>query len=565
MQPQPQSQMDVEDNNNNASFYQQQYQQQMQQQALQQQPQLVMPKFGPPEIDPSEITLLHVLGDGSFGSVYAGKCRQKDVAVKVLHKQDWDQKTIQAFKQEVEVMSKIFHPNINLFMGACTVPGKLMIVTELMRGDLETMFVDENRQLTMLQRLKIAKDAALGMLWLHSSNPQIIHRDLKASNLLLDDNLSCKICDFGLSQFKPKGKNLVDGKEGAKGTPLWMAPEVMMGSQFNEKADVYSFGLILWFLLSRKEPYEEFDDLPTFTHAICIQQHRPTIPQDCDPGLKDLIVRCWHPNPSVRPSMGDIVSRLDHIIVDYAIEDQLGRAFWKHNFLRKETVAWTDFLNAFSRFLDLIPATHKQFPMTYLLQNFPMLFQNSAVELEIRCLKAILAEESKTQGIATTATDSDESLVVNIEKFGNILKWFGPLVQSPFPPDGLSILTKIRLLLMEPWFHGDISTTESENRLLKKPEGTFLVRFSTSSPGCYTISKIAPKDLSIKHQKIQHKAGTGFEINGRVYNSIQELIKNESQALELYYSCGSSRFLSLFVEQKVTGYVDDPSLLKRKF
>ena len=60
------------------------------------------------------------------------------------------------------------------------------------------------------------------------------------------------------------------------------------------------------------------------------------------------------------------------------------------------------------------------------------------------------AEESKTQGIATTSTDSDESLIVNIEKFGNILKWFGPLVQSPFPPDGLSILTKIRLLLMEP-------------------------------------------------------------------------------------------------------------------
>ncbi len=68
--------------------------------------------------------------------------------------------------------------------------------------------------------MKLAKDAALGIVWLHRSNPQIIHRDLKASNLLVDENWTCKICDFGLSQFKPRGKNLKDGKDGAKGTPL---------------------------------------------------------------------------------------------------------------------------------------------------------------------------------------------------------------------------------------------------------------------------------------------------------------------------------------------------------
>jgi hypothetical protein len=67
-------------------------------------------------------------------------------------------------------------------MGACTVPGHLMIVTELMRGDLESMLLDENVQLNLIQRLKMGKDAALGILWLHSSNPQTIHRDLKASN-----------------------------------------------------------------------------------------------------------------------------------------------------------------------------------------------------------------------------------------------------------------------------------------------------------------------------------------------------------------------------------------------
>jgi serine/threonine protein kinase len=74
---------------------------------------------------------------------------------------------------------------------------------------------------------------------LHGSNPQFIHRDFKTSNLLVGENNRIKICDFGLSQIKRQGENLLDGKDGAKGTPLWMAPEVLAGREFNEKADVY--------------------------------------------------------------------------------------------------------------------------------------------------------------------------------------------------------------------------------------------------------------------------------------------------------------------------------------
>jgi serine/threonine protein kinase len=214
-------------------------------------------------------------------------------------------------------------------MGACTVPGKMMIVTELMRGDLERLILEEQVNLSMLTRMKMARDAALGMLWLHSSNPQIIHRDLKASNLLVDDNLNCKICDFGLSQFTPKGKHLIDGKEGAKGTPLWMAPEVMMGEPFNEKADVYSFGLILWFLLTKHEPYEDYDELESFTRDICVNRVRPFIPNDCDPSLRELIVKCWDHNPQARPKFSEIITRIEHIMVDLAIEDKVGRTFWK--------------------------------------------------------------------------------------------------------------------------------------------------------------------------------------------------------------------------------------------
>jgi len=508
---------------------------------------------GPPEIDPSEIEKHHVMGDGSFGTVYAGKCRQKDVAIKVLLKQDFDEKALQAFRHEVEVMSKIYHPNINLFMGACTVPGKLSIITELMKGDLESLLLDEHVNLNLLARMKMAKDAALGILWLHCSNPQIIHRDLKASNLLVDDNLTCKICDFGLSQLKPRGKNLIDGNEGAKGTPLWMAPEVMMGESFNEKADVYSFGLILWFLLTTKEPYEEYDDLDVFSRAVCLQHVRPIIPDNCDPGLRELINRCWHPNPTVRPSFSEIVSRIDTIIVDLAIEDPMGRKFWKEFFLAKDTVPWNDFLNAISKVLKLLPPQHSNLPMSYVLTHSPDVIREChLLDIDIKCLKAVVAEES-TKSHDRHTHEHEENLVVSNQKFGDILKWFGSLLSAPKEPN---LLQKIRLIVAEPWFHGDISTPESETRLLRKPEGTYLVRFSTSSIGCYTISKVSINDKTIKHQKIQHVPRGDFEINGHSYKTLTDLVKGEAQALNLLTACLGSRYAPLFEQNKqVSGYI----------
>ena len=91
---------------------------------------------GPPEILPLEIEKTGILGDGSFGTVYKGKCRSQEVAVKVLHRQDLDEHSLSAFRKEVEIVSKIFHPNILLYLGACTIPGNMMIVTELMHKGL---------------------------------------------------------------------------------------------------------------------------------------------------------------------------------------------------------------------------------------------------------------------------------------------------------------------------------------------------------------------------------------------------------------------------------------------
>lgn len=105
-----------------------------------------------------------------------------------------------------------------LFLGACAIPGQSFIVSEyLPNGDLEKLLRNKDVELTLFARMRMAKDAALGMNWLHCSHPQFIHRDLKSSNLLVDENGRVKVCDFGLSQIKQQGEYLKD-LDSAKGT-----------------------------------------------------------------------------------------------------------------------------------------------------------------------------------------------------------------------------------------------------------------------------------------------------------------------------------------------------------
>ena len=105
-------------------------------------------------------------------------------------------------------------------------------------GNLDNLLHDTRRNISLYHLLRIAKEVALGMNWLHNAKPPIIHRDLKLTNVLLDANLTAKICDFGLSQEK-YSPFLRDPSTGAKGTPLWMAPEVLRLEPFNEKCDIY--------------------------------------------------------------------------------------------------------------------------------------------------------------------------------------------------------------------------------------------------------------------------------------------------------------------------------------
>jgi serine/threonine protein kinase len=144
------------------------------------------------------------------------------------------------------------------------------------------------------------------MAYLHSGNPPVLHRDLKSANLLLDESYTTKVCDFGLSRLKAQARSMT----GNCGTVQWMAPEVLANRDYDEKADVYSFGIIVWELLSRECPYEGMTAIQCAL-AVLNRDKRPEIPKWCPPGLHALIKSCVKKDPSERPSFQQIILALD--------------------------------------------------------------------------------------------------------------------------------------------------------------------------------------------------------------------------------------------------------------
>jgi len=189
---------------------------------------------------------------------------------------------------------------------------------------------------------------------------------------------------------------------------------------------------------------------------------------------------------------------------------------------------WKDFINSFARALGI--TSDHSLPMVDLIQYAPNNLP-PGMDASIRCLKLVLASTTNTN----MQMQSQDEGVVTMEYFGKVLAWFGNLKQ-----DGVGILDKIKEVLSEAWFHGDISMQESTAILTGKEEGTYLVRFSTSELGTYTISKVSHG--SISHLRLQRTKLGKHAINGHSYDTIGELIKHEMTALGLQVPCPGSRF-----------------------
>ncbi|WOH07148.1 hypothetical protein DCAR_0626577 [Daucus carota subsp. sativus] len=290
-------------------------------------------KAGLPPIDPSlgdfdisslqiikneDLEELRELGAGTFGTVYHGKWRGTDVAIKRIKKSCFagrsseQERLTMEFWGEAEILSKLHHPNVVAFYGVVQdgPGGTLATVGEYMiDGSLRHVLLRKDRHLDHRRKLIIAMDAAFGMEYLHSKN--IVHFDLKCDNLLVNlidpSRPICKVADFGLSKIKRN--TLVSG--GVRGTLPWMAPELLNGgsNKVSEKVDVFSFGIVLWEILTCEEPYANMH-YGAIIGGIVNNTLRPAIPSNCDPEWRRLMEHCWSPNPVVRPSFTEITNRL---------------------------------------------------------------------------------------------------------------------------------------------------------------------------------------------------------------------------------------------------------------
>ncbi|CAA0834862.1 PAS domain-containing protein tyrosine kinase family protein [Striga hermonthica] len=258
------------------------------------------------EISWEDLTIGEQIGQGCCGTVYHALWYGSDVAVKAFSKLEYTDELIFSFREEVSLMKRLRHPNILLFMGAVTSPERLCIVTEFLpRGSLLGLLQKSTSKFEMKRRISMALDVARGMNYLHHFNPPIVHRDLKSSNLLVDKNWSVKVGDFGLSRLKHE--TYLTTMSG-KGTPQWMAPEILRNEPADEKSDVYSFGVILWELATHRIPWDRLNSLQVIA-AVGFMNQRLDIPEDVDPCWASMIESCWR-EPQSRPSFQELVEQL---------------------------------------------------------------------------------------------------------------------------------------------------------------------------------------------------------------------------------------------------------------
>ncbi|CAL9060672.1 unnamed protein product [Musa banksii] len=247
------------------------------------------------------------VASGSYGDLYRGTYCSQDVAIKILKPERVNVDMQREFAQEVFIMRKVRHKNVVQFIGACTKPPSLCIVTEFMSGGSVYDFLHKQKGVFKLPALlRVAIDVSKGMNYLHQNN--IIHRDLKAANLLMDENEVVKVADFGVARVKAESGVMT----AETGTYRWMAPEVIEHKPYDHKADVFSFAIVMWELLTAKLPYEYLTPLQA---AVGVVQKglRPTIPKNTHPKLAELLEKCWQQDPAVRPDFSEILETLQLI------------------------------------------------------------------------------------------------------------------------------------------------------------------------------------------------------------------------------------------------------------
>ena len=289
-------------------------------------------RHSPQILNASDFSGMKLLTKGSRMNVYVARSKDRKVrkvVLKMLRNDSSDTSKLAAeeFSTELSLLLRVNHPNIVRLVGAGSKPKAFLAIECCERGTMAALL--RSRRPSLLQRwlrhrppfqmtLMHAHELGDALDYLHyRCHPEatIIHRDLKPDNVGFTADGALKLFDLGLCICVRRQERREDTYQMTRntGSLRYMAPEVALGKAYNEKVDVYSFGVLVWQMLSREVPFASISP-SSFLHHVGKQGLRPTIPSSWAPLLKNLITRCWSEEPSERPSMEDVVDELSDIL-----------------------------------------------------------------------------------------------------------------------------------------------------------------------------------------------------------------------------------------------------------
>ncbi|XP_031726516.1 dual specificity testis-specific protein kinase 2 [Anarrhichthys ocellatus] len=257
------------------------------------------------------------IGSGFFSDVYKVRHRASDQVMALkMNKLSSNRANM---LREVQLMNRLSHPHILRFKGVCVHEGQLHALTEYINGGNLEQLLDSNKHLSWPTRVKLGSEIASGLSYLHSKG--IFHRDLTSKNCLIkceDNGYTAVVGDFGLAEKIPTNPAEVE-KLSVVGSPFWMAPEVLRNEPYDEKTDVFSFGIILCEVIARVQADPDFLprtenfglDYHTFQHMV----------GDCPHDFLQLAFNCCNMDPKLRPSFPDIVRHLEGVVAGLKVEE----------------------------------------------------------------------------------------------------------------------------------------------------------------------------------------------------------------------------------------------------
>ena len=264
--------------------------------------------------------------------LYRGKYFHNDICIKeIVNINSLPEDELDKIKNEIDISLKLHHKNIVNTFGYSfnDKKNKFYIISEYMKNRSLKLYIDSNKgNIPLKQKLLFIYEISLAIEYMHTRNQKILHRDIKSSNVILDDSLHCKLCDFGMSKYYYNNNSNQNNdntcnlntnyQTNSQSTLFWMSPEYLCDGIINEKSDIYSFGILIWeIFMEDTNPYKNINindyllgnkDVVYYKRPIIIDENF----KDC-PDIKELMKLMWNQDYNKRPDIGHIIDVLENL------------------------------------------------------------------------------------------------------------------------------------------------------------------------------------------------------------------------------------------------------------